>query len=84
MLAAVYMIRLYQRSMHNPLSKGVESREVRPVDLAVLAPTVAVILALAFYPQFVLKRSDPSVSASVAQAQPVAAVATPAREAALR
>src|SRR2546426_2736465 len=40
-LAAVYMIRLYQRSMHNPLGKGVESREARAVDLAVLAPTVA-------------------------------------------
>ncbi len=27
-LAAVYMIRLYQRSMHNPLPEGAESRDL--------------------------------------------------------
>ena len=27
-LAAVYMIRLFQRSMHNPLAPGAESREI--------------------------------------------------------
>ena len=60
-LAAVYMIRLYQRSMHNPLGEGAESREMtRRRRLAVLVPIVAVILALALYPQFVLKRTEPS------------------------
>ena len=43
-LAAVYMIRLYQRSMHNPLAPGAESREMSVADGLVLVPVVAVIL----------------------------------------
>jgi NADH-quinone oxidoreductase subunit M len=57
-LAAVYMIRLYQRSMHNPLAEGAESRELTMQDGLVIVPIVAVILALALYPQFVLHRSE--------------------------
>jgi NADH-quinone oxidoreductase subunit M len=68
-LAAVYTIRLYQRSMHNPLPPGVESREMSFADGAVWVPTVVVIVALALYPQFVLKRSDASASASVQRTQ---------------
>ena len=40
-LAAFYMIRLYQRSMHNRLPEGVESREIGLRDAAVLTPLVA-------------------------------------------
>ena len=57
-LAAVYMIRLYQRSMHNPLAPGAESREMSVADAVVIVPIVAVILFLAVYPQFVLERSE--------------------------
>jgi NADH-quinone oxidoreductase subunit M len=64
-LAAVYMIRLYQRSMHNPLARGAESRDMTVVDGVVLVPVVVVILALALYPQFVLHRSDSAAVASV-------------------
>ena len=46
-LAAVYMIRLYQRSMHNPLAPGAESREMSVADGVVIVPIVAVILFLA-------------------------------------
>ena len=60
-LAAVYMIRLYQRSMHNPLARGAESREMSVRDGALLVPIVAVIVFLALYPQFVLERSEDSV-----------------------
>jgi NADH-quinone oxidoreductase subunit M len=63
-LAAVYMIRLYQRSMHNPLAPGVESRDLTRADGLVIVPVVAVILALALYPQFVLHRSERAVNAS--------------------
>jgi NADH-quinone oxidoreductase subunit M len=62
-LAAVYMIRLFQRSMHNPLQG--ESRDLKAADTAVLAPLVAAILFLALYPQLVLHRSERSVGASV-------------------
>ena len=64
-LAAVYMIRLYQRSMHNPLAPGAESREMTFADAAVIVPIVAVILFLALYPQFVLERSEDSVTPQV-------------------
>jgi NADH-quinone oxidoreductase subunit M len=71
-LAAVYMIRLYQRSMHNPVGPGVESRELARRDAAVLVPVTAVIVALALYPQLVLKRSDHDVQQSVSRAQEIA------------
>jgi NADH-quinone oxidoreductase subunit M len=64
-LAAVYVIRLFQRAMHNPLAAGVESRDISRGDGAVLVPTIAVILLLAVYPQLVLDRSEGSVARSV-------------------
>jgi len=64
-LAAVYMIRLYQRAMHNPLARGAESRDLTAADGLVIVPVVAVIVALALYPQFVLKRSEFAVDSSV-------------------
>jgi NADH-quinone oxidoreductase subunit M len=61
-LAAVYMIRLYQRSMHNPLAPGAQSRELSLADATVIVPIVAVILFLAVYPQFVLERTESAVT----------------------
>jgi NADH-quinone oxidoreductase subunit M len=63
--AAVYMIRLYQRSMHNSLPSSVESRDISTADGLVIVPVVAVIVALALYPQFVLQRSEQAASASI-------------------
>jgi NADH-quinone oxidoreductase subunit M len=68
-LAAVYMIRLYQRTMHNPLAHGVESRELTMQDGLVIVPVVAVILALALYPQFVLHRSEFALAGSSASSE---------------
>jgi NADH-quinone oxidoreductase subunit M len=68
-LAAVYVIRLYQRAMHNPVSTSVQPRDLRPHDIAVLAPALAAILVLAVYPQLILHRSDASVTKSVARTQ---------------
>ncbi|MEX0993065.1 MAG: NADH-quinone oxidoreductase subunit M [Solirubrobacterales bacterium] len=64
-LAAVYGIRLYQRSMHNRVGDAVTSRDIKAADAAVLLPVVAAILFLALYPQFVLQRSQKSVDTSV-------------------
>jgi NADH-quinone oxidoreductase subunit M len=66
-LAAVYMIRLYQRSMHNRLAPGAESRDLAVQDGLVIVPVVAVILALALYPQFVLHRSETTIKLSSGQ-----------------
>jgi NADH-quinone oxidoreductase subunit M len=57
-LAAVYMIRFYQRSMHNRVGAGVESRDLTRGELVAVAPLVAVILALGFYPNFIVRRTQ--------------------------
>ncbi len=45
-----------------------KSREITPMDAVVLVPMLAVIVFLSLYPQGALKRSEDSVSASVAAA----------------
>src|ERR671914_1858153 len=57
-LAAVYMIRIFQRLMHNRAGPAVESREIDGLNLAAIAPLVAVIIALGFYPHFVVERTE--------------------------
>jgi NADH-quinone oxidoreductase subunit M len=64
-LASVYMIRMYQRSMHNNTGADVESFEARPFELGLLAPLVAVIIALGVYPNFVLTRTEESTVSAV-------------------
>jgi NADH-quinone oxidoreductase subunit M len=64
-LAAFYSLRMYQRVMHNRLPEGVKSREIGVRDAVVLAPLVAVIVALAFYPGLILERGEDSVTAKV-------------------
>jgi NADH-quinone oxidoreductase subunit M len=75
-LASVYALRLFIRSMHNRVGAKVTSRELGPLDAAVLVPLVAVILFMALYPQLALHRSENSVKAAVAPvARPANAVA---------
>lgn len=80
-LAAVYMLRAYIRSMHNRVGPTVETREIAWRDIAVLAPAVLAIVALALYPQFGLKRSEASARAAIVPVQQpldeVAAAGTP-------
>jgi NADH-quinone oxidoreductase subunit M len=74
--AAVYMLRVYIGSMHNRLRETDSSREIVLPEFAAIVPIVAVILALAFYPQFGLRRSEASVNATVA---PLQAATTPSK-----
>ncbi|HWJ49957.1 MAG TPA: NADH-quinone oxidoreductase subunit M [Solirubrobacteraceae bacterium] len=67
-MASVYALRLFIRAMHNRVGKSVDSREISVLDGAVLVPVLAVIVLLALYPQFALKRSEGSVKAAVASA----------------
>jgi NADH-quinone oxidoreductase subunit M len=67
-MASVYALRLFIRSMHNRVGSGVVSREMSLRDGAVLVPIVAVILFFALYPQLALKRSERSVQGAVATA----------------
>jgi NADH-quinone oxidoreductase subunit M len=65
-MSAYYALRLYQRTMHNRLPDGALSREIGLRDGLVLAPLVLCILALALYPQLILKRTDSAVNRSLA------------------
>jgi len=71
-LAAVYGIRLFQRSMHNRVGPGVEGGDICRTDLALLAPLVAVIVALGVYPQLILERTDAATTAQVTAAEAIA------------
>jgi NADH-quinone oxidoreductase subunit M len=70
-LASVYMIRFFQRTMHGRDRAGVESRDILPAgpDLLTIAPLIAVIIALGVCPQIVLSKLDSP------KAQPVIQVA---------
>jgi NADH-quinone oxidoreductase subunit M len=67
--AAVYALRMFITGFHNRTGPRVASREGALVDIVAIAPIVLVILALAFYPQFGLKRSEPSLRTAIAPAQ---------------
>jgi NADH-quinone oxidoreductase subunit M len=59
--AAYYALRMYIGAMHNRVGPRVASRDLRLADALPVAAFVVIILALAFYPQFGLRRSQPTV-----------------------
>jgi NADH-quinone oxidoreductase subunit M len=77
-LASVYTLRLFIRAMHNRVGPRVTSRDISFTDALVVAPLVALIVALALYPQVALHKSEGSVKASIRDAK---ALAQPTREA---
>jgi NADH-quinone oxidoreductase subunit M len=70
-LAAVYMIRLFQRTMHNRVGPSVVSHEIDGLHLAAIAPLVLLVVALGVYPNFVVKRTETSTTAAIEAAQTV-------------
>jgi NADH-quinone oxidoreductase subunit M len=64
--AAFYALRLFIGSVHNRVSPTVKTFDIRLSELAALVPLVLVILALAFYPQWGLRRSAATVRAVLA------------------
>ncbi len=66
--SAYYALRLFINSMQNRVRPTVTSREIRLAEALPIVPIVALILVLAFYPQFGLKRSEKSATAAVAPA----------------
>jgi NADH-quinone oxidoreductase subunit M len=69
-LASIYMIRVFQRTMHNRPGEAVESSEIDGLHLAAVVPLVAVIVALGVYPNFVVHRTEKSTTAAIAEATP--------------
>jgi NADH-quinone oxidoreductase subunit M len=80
-LAAVYMIRLFQRTMHNRVGPKAMSSEIDGLHFAAIAPLVAVIVALGVYPNFVVERTERS---TVEQIQAARAVGTQAEVSVIR
>jgi NADH-quinone oxidoreductase subunit M len=75
-MSAYYALRLYQRTMHNRKRDSLVSREIGWRDGAVLVPLALCILGLALYPQLILKRTDRSVSETVAAVKGPSGVAS--------
>jgi NADH-quinone oxidoreductase subunit M len=67
--AAFYALRMFIGTMHNRVGPSVRSSNTAVPELVAIVPLVLVILALAFYPQFGLSRSEASVKAAVAPAE---------------
>ncbi len=65
-MAAYYALRLFQGVMHDRLPDGTEAHEIGVREGAIVGGLVACIVALALYPQMVLKRTDASVGTSTA------------------
>ena len=68
--AAVYALRLLISSMHNRLGPDVNSFELRWREAVGIVPFALIILVLAVYPQFGLRRSRATVEATVAIVHP--------------
>jgi NADH-quinone oxidoreductase subunit M len=68
--AAFYALRMYQRTMHDPLPDGGASREMTLREGVVLVPLVACIVALALYPGLITTRGEAAVDRSLAAVTP--------------
>ena len=67
-MAGFYALRLYQLSMHNREVEADASAEISTGRGAILGVLVAVIVALALYPQLILERVDDSAESQIAAA----------------
>jgi NADH-quinone oxidoreductase subunit M len=79
-LAALYMIRLYQGTMHGRVGAVVDSREIDRVNLAAVAPLVAIVIALGVYPNFVVHRTERDTTQAIERPQNVAKLGIPDAE----
>ncbi|MGH3522041.1 MAG: NADH-quinone oxidoreductase subunit M [Mycobacterium sp.] len=74
-LSSIYMLWLYQRVMTGPVREGNERiRDLVPREVVVVAPLIALLLFLGFYPKPVLDIINPAVGntmATIGQQDPV-------------
>ncbi|MFC5905652.1 NADH-quinone oxidoreductase subunit M [Streptacidiphilus monticola] len=67
-LAALYTLLLYQRTMTGPVKPGNEAvRDLRARELVVVAPLLALLLALGVYPKPIADIVNPSVRHTLSQ-----------------
>ena len=75
MLAAAYMLRAISATLHRDVGPAVResSRDLRPAEIGVLAPLVAALLLLSFYPAAVSDhsfRGKPAETVIVSRLEP--------------
>jgi NADH-quinone oxidoreductase subunit M len=69
-LAAVYMLRLYQSTMNGPpFGANIRATEMRWVDYVVLGPIVAAMLVIALWPASIVDSTRAPVAQAIAPAQ---------------
>jgi NADH-quinone oxidoreductase subunit M len=73
--AAFYALRLFIRAMHNRVGPRARSFEIRPSEAIAIVPLCLIILALAFYPQFGLSKSESSMKVALYPAAQVGSTA---------
>ena len=68
-MASVYALRVFIRTMHNRTGTRVQSREISVREGLALVPFLLAIALFAVYPQIQLGRSEKSVTASIVHEQ---------------
>jgi NADH-quinone oxidoreductase subunit M len=69
-LAAIYILWMYQRTMTGPATEQVKGmRDLSKRELIVIAPVIAGLVALGFYPQPVLNIINPSVKQTMVRVE---------------
>ncbi|WP_019875362.1 NADH-quinone oxidoreductase subunit M [Sporichthya polymorpha] len=72
LLAALYVLIAYQRTMAGELTEGnEETPDLKTRELVVVTPVIVVILALGFFPKPLLDVIDPAVDRKLAQVERV-------------
>ena len=67
-LAAIYILWMYQRTMNGPTAESVAGmKDLRPRELWAVVPLVALIIALGVYPKPVLDVINPAVRSTMSQ-----------------
>src|SRR5271156_3815762 len=67
-LAAIYILWMYQRTMNGPVAESVSAMpDLRPRELLAVVPLVALIIALGGYPKPVLDVINPAVNTTMTQ-----------------
>jgi len=81
-LAAVYLLWAYQRVFHGPAEQANrELPDLRPREVAMLAPVLALIVFIGVYPKPFLDRIEPSAARVVSQLQSSSALPSRAAQA---
>jgi NADH-quinone oxidoreductase subunit M len=67
-LAAIYILWMYQRTMNGPVADSVATMpDLRPRELLAVVPLVALIIAMGVYPKPVLDLINPAVKSTMSQ-----------------